>query len=391
MKRLGLLLGLDLLLAGCGGAAAPATTSAPTRPAASASAKPAASIVASATGGAWDDIVTAARKEGKVEVIVGPGTNFREGVQPFTTAYPGIELNAKGEHIRDALPRILRERQGGVYSTDVMIGAIGAGVFDQWIPQGVLDPLEPALLLPEVKDDSKWRGGLSGAWEDKAKKYIFGFISSAQPSIVYVNRDGLPESDLPGHITANDLMNPKLKGKIVWDDPRELGSGVNLATLLMKSQGEDFLRRLLSDQQPVLSRDPRQQVEWLIRGTYPVGLSIDQNELERLRSQGLGKNVVKLEMDLGVVTAIPKFGTVARFNKAPHPNAAIMFVNWLLSKEGQTAFTAKVRDENSRRLDVPPVSPDEAVQPGVQYVDSQSEEFAPIRARAAEVARAARP
>ncbi len=356
MKRLGLLLGLDLLLAGCGGAAAPATTSAPTRPAASASAKPAASIVASATGGAWDDIVTAARKEGKVEVIVGPGTNFREGVQPFTTAYPGIELNAKGEHIRDALPRILRERQGGVYSTDVMIGAIGAGVFDQWIPQGVLDPLEPALLLPEVKDDSKWRGGLSGAWEDKAKKYIFGFISSAQPSIVYVNRDGLPESDLPGHITANDLMNPKLKGKIVWDDPRELGSGVNLATLLMKSQGEDFLRRLLSDQQPVLSRDPRQQVEWLVRGTYPVGLSIDQNELERLR-----------------------------------PNAAIVFVNWLLSKEGQTAFTSKVRDENSRRLDVPPVSPDEVVQPGVQYVDSQSEEFAPIRARAAEVARAARP
>ena len=223
------------------------------------------------------------------------------------------------------------------------------------------------------------------------QKYVFGFISSAQPSTVYVNRDVLPESDLASRIAVNDLLNPKLKGKIVWDDPRELGSGVNLATLIVKSQGEDFLRKFLSDQQPILSRDSRQQVEWLVRGTYPVGLSIDQNELEKLRSQGLGKNVVKLDIDLGVSTAIPKFGTLARFNKAPHPNAAIVFANWLLSKEGQTAFTSKVRDENSKRLDVAPVSPDEIVQTGVQYIDSQSEEFAPIRARAAEVARAARP
>src|SRR5438445_1243164 len=206
MKCLTLLLGLGLLLVGCGGGAAPASSPAPAKPAASEAAKTAASEAAkpagsaaakpaaSATSGSWDDIVAAARKEGKIEVLVGPGTNFREGVQPFTSAYPGIELNAKGEHIRDALPRILRERQGGIYSADAMIGAIGAGVFEQWIPQGVLDPLDSALLLPDVKDDSKWRGGLSAVWEDKAKKYVFGFISSAQPSTVHVNGDALAES-----------------------------------------------------------------------------------------------------------------------------------------------------------------------------------------------------
>src|SRR5438094_8989684 len=104
MKCLTLLLGLGLLLVGCGGAAAPASSPAPAKPAASEAAKPAASEAAKPAGsaaakpaasGSWDDIVAAARKEGKIEVLVGPGTNFREGVQPFTSAYPGIELNAK--------------------------------------------------------------------------------------------------------------------------------------------------------------------------------------------------------------------------------------------------------------------------------------------------------
>src|SRR5207247_2212509 len=128
MKCLTLLLGLGLLLVGCGGAAAPASSPAPAKPAASEAAKPAASEAAkpagsaaakpaaSATSGSWDDIVAAARKEGKIEVLVGPGTNFRAGVQPVAGAYPGIELDAKGQHVRDARPRVLRERHRGTYS-----------------------------------------------------------------------------------------------------------------------------------------------------------------------------------------------------------------------------------------------------------------------------------
>lgn len=39
-------------------------------------------------------------------------------------------------------------------------------------------------------------------------------------------------------------------------------------------------------------------------------------------------------------------------NRAPHPNAAMVFLNWLLTKEGQTAWS-KGMGYVSRRLDVP--------------------------------------
>ena len=51
----------------------------------------------------------------------------------------------------------------------------------------------------------------------------------------------------------------------------------------------------------------------------------------------------------------PGFGAVALMDKAPHPNAAIVYLNWLLSKEGQTEYAKSGR--NSRRLDVPPSDP----------------------------------
>ena len=51
-------------------------------------------------------------------------------------------------------------------------------------------------------------------------------------------------------------------------------------------------------------------------------------------------------------------GSVWIFKNAPNPNAAKLFVNWLLSKEGQTVWNEKALVENSRRTDVTPVVPD---------------------------------
>ena len=48
----------------------------------------------------------------------------------------------------------------------------------------------------------------------------------------------------------------------------------------------------------------------------------------------------------------PQAGAVALFNRAPHPNAAKVYLNWLLSKEGQTIF-ARATGYISARLDVP--------------------------------------
>jgi iron(III) transport system substrate-binding protein len=332
-----------------------------------------------------DELARLARQEGALNIIVPPGQQYRDAIRDFQQIYPDIRLEVKGEHIRDAHPRILQERAVGIYSTDVMIGSIGAAVFQDWIPQDVLAPLAP-ILLPSIRDDSKWIDGFDAGWMDNAQKYVYAFLSNVSQN-VWVNRDIISERDLPNLATLDILLDPRWKGKIVWDDPRELGPGVNFATLIIQIRGEDFLRRLIEEQDIVVSRDVRQIVEWVVRGRYPIGFALNTTILEGFRRQGVGHNVQVVEIT-EINQAVPGFGVISIFDQAPHPHAARLFVNWFLSAEGQKAYTA-ITAENSRRTDVPPANPEQAPVPGVKYTNLQKEEFAALRARAAQVAREA--
>ena len=68
--------------------------------------------------------------------------------------------------------------------------------------------------------------------------------------------------------------------------------------------------------------------------------------------QGLGRNVVKLEDK--ILRTTTGFGTIALLEGAPHPNAAKVYINWLLSQKTQTMLAQNIK-HNSSRTDVPPV------------------------------------
>jgi ABC-type Fe3+ transport system substrate-binding protein len=71
---------------------------------------------------------------------------------------------------------------------------------------------------------------------------------------------------------------------------------------------------------------------------------------------------------------------------APHPNAARVYINWLLSPAGQTAW-ATITSNNSRRLDVPIGDPERHAVPDVDYPYLNHERYEPDRVRAAAIAR----
>jgi ABC-type Fe3+ transport system substrate-binding protein len=70
---------------------------------------------------------------------------------------------------------------------------------------------------------------------------------------------------------------------------------------------------------------------------------------------------------------------------APHPNAAKVYINWLLSKAGQTEWIKT--GDNSRRLDVPVADSATAAKPGTVYIGEQNEENLPTRQQAAQIAK----
>jgi iron(III) transport system substrate-binding protein len=324
----------------------------------------AASSPAAADAG-WDDLVKAAKAEGEVDVHGGPGRVYEQVLtEGFKKAYPEIKVNFSGASGRDAIQPILREREAGLYHWDVYVGGTPS-ILDTLKPAGAFVPLRPALR-PELTGDSLWRDGFDAGWMDKERTFTYAFDFTVDEGAM-VNWDFVTPADLK---TFADILKPQFADKIVWDDPRLPGAGPEVAMAIELNYGTDFLIRLLRDQKIVYTSNRRQNAEWVVRGRYPIGLATGDNELELFQQQGLGPNVKPFS---GYTKPIggPGFGTVSLMDKAPHPAAAKVYIDWLLSKEGQTDWTRSER--NSRRLDVPPGAPEFVPQPGVTYVDTQTE------------------
>jgi iron(III) transport system substrate-binding protein len=333
-----------------------------------------------AADAAWDKIVQAATEEGEVFVHGGPGTVFeRILTEGFKKAYPAIKLNFSGSSGRDVITRILNEREAGVFHWDVYVGGTPS-ILQTLKPAGAFAPLRPMLMLPEVVDDAAWFGGFDAGWMDKEKQFTFAFDLTVDP-VVVVNWDHVSHDDLK---TFEDLLKPQFADKIVWDDPRLPGAGVLAGQTFILTLGQDYLVKLFSQQRIAYTANRRQNAEWVVRGRYPIGIATGFDDLSQFLAQGLGQNIKGLA-PLGENFADSGFGTVSVMDHMPHPNAAKVYVNWLLSKRGQEDWGKSLR--NSRRLDVAPGTPEFATKPGTAYVNLQAEDQIPIRNTVADLAK----
>jgi iron(III) transport system substrate-binding protein len=181
-------------------------------------------------------------------------------------------------------------------------------------------------------------------------------------------------------------MKPQFAGKIVWDDPRLPGQGSVAAQELLLNFGPDFLATLMSTQKIVYISNTRQNAEGVVRGQYPIGIATPMDQLEPFRAQGLGKNIAGFRGDAKTLTGGPGYGTVSLMDHAPHPNAAKLYANWLLSREAQGEWAAKT-GHNSRRLDVQHPAPEMLPKEGVRYIDDQNEDNIPSREQATKLAK----
>jgi iron(III) transport system substrate-binding protein len=324
-------------------------------------------------------VLAAARQEGVVVVAGPPGDLYRQALVAFEKTYPDIKVEYTGASGRDFGPKIIAERDAGQYLLDVHVGGTTTGNV-VLKPRGTWDPIRPALIRPDVLDDAHWIGGFDAGFMDKEATYTYGFEANLRAA-VYVNRDFVPESELS---RFEQLLDPKWRGRMSWNDPRLPGNGGSTAGHLLMASGEDFYRRLLQ-QEPTVTTDLRQQVEWVVRGTYPIAAGMDETFLQPFLQQGVGRNVKPLDLSSTPGGRLEVgFGTTYLVNRAPHPNAARVYLNWLLSQEGQQAWTVTRR--SSRRRDV--TNPPETVpDPNMPLRTVNHEDNAEFEVRALEISR----
>lgn len=307
----------------------------------------------------WEDTLAAAKKEGTVMVWGPPGGWARKALaEAFQKSYPDIKIEYQGASGSRHWPKIERERKAGLYTVDVHIGGSGtaAGVLYR---AKVLEPIEPALMLPDVKDKKNWWDG-QYQFADRENKYVFVFIVDSSPAIAY-NTKLVDPKQLTSY---NDLLDPKWTGKIVMQDPRTRGAGNARWFFYLQSMGQDYLKKLAK--QLVLTRDERQSAEWIASGKYPLATGISDTETRTFANKGapIGQ-IAHLKEGANLTCG---WGTANLFNRAPHPNAAKVYLNWLLSKDGQLAWQTQTND-NSARTDIAKdmVDPEKKVVKGVKY------------------------
>ena len=157
--------------------------------------------------------------------------------------------------------------------------------------------------------------------------------------------------------------------------------------------GEEFVRKLYVDQQPVISRNTRQLADWLGRGVYPISLDGSTATVKRMREDGIPVMNIYGLPDLPA-TITSGTGMVLLVNRAPHPNAARVFVNWIASKEGLEVY-ARAYGHATARNDIDEASflpPEEILRPGANYFDTSVWEYSvtgkeKVRSRMEEILR----
>ncbi len=278
----------------------------------------------------WERTVEAAKREGQVNIYYWGAPNvLNAGV--FQQAFPGIKVVTTVGVGGQLMQRILTERRADKQLADIYI----AGITTMPVLQKAkaLDPIKPALILPEVLDESKWWGG-KHHYGDPQKTYILTFSLSPTYGGVSYNTNLVNPKELKSY---RDLLKPKWKGKIEARDLSRGGPGTTSLRFFYynKLLGPKYVRRLFGEMDVTLFRNNRQALDWL--GTGRFALAFFPLRVAEAKATGLPVDSLKLIMKEGVGLS-SRVGYINILNKAPHPNAAKVFLNWFFSREGQATY-----------------------------------------------------
>lgn len=308
----GLLLTLVLILSAC----APKSTSTPA-PAPQPSPSPA--PAPSPQAGSWDAVLAAAKKEGTVTVYNVLGSDLEQALRTGMKQY-GVGVQTVGGTGGELELRITTEQRAKAYIADILISGWTNNA--NTVKAGYGQPT--AAALPALGQTDVWRQN-PGSYDPTKNTYVFG---TGVNTAIIINTDFVRKGEIA---SWQDLTDPKWKGRIVMTDGRT-GSGPGASPLNAWSVlGEDFWKKIAA-QNPTMQVNYSLPVQQVALGEKAIGLFPNSTGVVPAINAGAPIQIVN-----------PKEGTtynikgVGIVKNAPHPNAATVLINWMLSQEGQAA------------------------------------------------------
>lgn len=293
-------------------------------------------IVATASVRAADpSLVAAAKKEGEVVWYTAFIANqlARPVAEAFEKQY-GIKVKFVRANASDIALRITAEGRAGRVQSDVFDSTTGVAVLKK---TGMVEKFVP----PNVSHWPRHLVDPEGYWV----AVNFFILAPA------VNTSMVPKEQWPK--TWEDFLDPKWQGKIAWSTSLSSGGAPGFIATVLKEYGEqkgmDLLQRLSKQKVININAAARRVTDQMIAGEYPLALQIFTNQPATSARQG----APVATLDVQPVTA--SISGLSLTKGAPRPNAGKLFIEFLVSPEGQKIFAAN--DYIPASPDVEPADP----------------------------------
>jgi ABC-type Fe3+ transport system substrate-binding protein len=277
-------------------------------------------------------LVDGARREGSATWYTGLIVNqaARPLAEAFEARFPGIEVSYARASNTETTLKILNESRAHRTAADVFDVTSGIYTLLDAHVVAVYPPHSAARFAPEYKDKD-------GYWTASNLYFM---------TLCY-NTGLIKPADVPR--TFEELASPRWSGKIAWTSELAItgppGFIGNVLTTMGQDAGMAWLKRFAASRPAALPMSPRAVMDQVISGEYAIGLQIYNHHAAISAAVGAPVDWVKLEPLVGL------FSLMGVLKEAPHPNAARLFVEYVMSDEGQ-----KVLADN----DYLPASPDVA-------------------------------
>ena len=300
----------------------------------------------------WQRVLDDAKQEGQLTIYGGQEITHPEILAAFNKEFPFIKITSVAGRAADMMTRIVSERRADKYLVDLT--ASGPNGPRMLYLNKMLDPIAPTLILPEVTDPSGWYGGKHW-YADPENRYLFMFEGTIVTTGLSYNTKAMKAEEIKSYW---DLLDPKWKGRLLGQDPR--GAALLTPVLILYHRpgvGPDFLRRFYSEMDITLFRDRRQGTNWLATGKFPLCHLC--RDIDKAAKQGLPVDEIAPDkLKEGGTIGGGGSSVLALVNRAPHPSAAKVFINWYLSKDGQSVWqkvmnVKEVEASDSMRIDIP--------------------------------------
>jgi len=268
---------------------------------------------------AFSQNIEKARQQGKVVVYSSMGSSDVNAVaRAFERKYPFIKLEPYRTSSEKTLVRLVNEHRARKYLGDVVtVDGIQAAVLkehrilDRYVSQ------EAAHFSPQWQDPD-------GYWT--AIHQIL-FVMAYNTRLVF-------QSDAPKRY--EDLLLPRWKGKLGMDTEEYYWFG-SMLELMGREKGLEFMRRL-AGQEPNFRKGHTLLTELLSAGEFPVSVAVYQHRVDEFLAKGAPVQWVLTDPLIGS----PRHH-ISLLTGAPRPDAAKVFIDFILSAEGQQVLRERGR------------------------------------------------